>query len=373
MPYGGDDGDAGIRVSSFENGVANVKFTYSKPGTYNAVVRTNNHSGDGENIKNVDSSPVQIVITSDDNSLSAFTFEKSTKTVIDQDAKTIAVTVPYGTDVTKLKANFTPSSFSTVTVGGTAQTSGTSENNFSSPVNYTVTANNGTSTSVYTVTVEVTPVETDNTIKSVTAIAVSSDADDKALWVYVDNTTRNIVAYDTLGTPAAKFDSVRVGYALNGDFANLKFGGQKLKQDFLLNLGDATDEQFVVFPEDSLGATGTAAYVIYATDAPKLILDFSQLNPEPIGIGNPTNFTYDIKVLSGTSVSAISTTATIDAPVGATVTQIKVVDGPTLISGVAANVNYTLPTKIELTVLDTRLGAGVTYKVVYNVNITVVE
>jgi len=57
-----------------------------------------------------------------------------------------------------------------------------------------------------------------------------------------------------------------------------------------------------------------------------------------------------------------------------TVTQIKVVDGPALTSGVPSNVNYTLPVKIELTVLDTRLGAvGVTYTAVYNVNVAVVE
>jgi hypothetical protein len=373
LPYGGDDGDAGIRVTSFTNGVAVVKFTYSKPGTFNAVVRTNNHSGDGDNISNVDSAPVQITITSDDRSLTDFTFEKSTKTVIDQDAKTITVTVPYGTDVTKLKAKFAASSFSSVKVGGTAQLSGTTENNFSSPVAYTVTANDGVTTNVYTVTVVVTEIEKDNTIKSVSGTAVSKAADDKALGVFIDNDDRVIVLYDTLDTPATNFDSVRVGYAVNGAFANLKFGGKKLKQDSLLNLADATDEQFVVHPQDSLGATGNATYTLYATDAPKLLLAFNELNPDPIGIDDPTDFTYTIKVLSGTDITDIATTATTDLPLGVTVTAIEVVDGPTLVAGVPTGVDYTLPTKIVLTVMDTRLGTGVTYEVVYNVSVSVVE
>lgn len=372
LPYGGDSGDAGIPITSFSDGTAVVKFTYSKPGTFNAVVRTNNHSGDGESIRNVDSEPVQIVISSDDKSIDEFSFEESTETVIDQDAKTITVTVPYGTDVTALKANFSASAFSSVSVGGAEQKSGETANNFSAPLNYTVTADDGTST-VYAVTVVVTPAETDDTIKSATAKATSTNAGDRAMWVSVDNAARTLVVYDTFQTASTQFDSVRVGYSLNGAFGILKYGGQVLPQDSLLNLADATEEAFVVYPQDSV-VSGTATYGVYATDAPKLQLSFPELNPDPIGIEKPTDFTYDIKVLQGTDVEAISTTATVDAPVGVTVTQIKVVDGPTLVAGVPAVVNYTLPAKIELTVLDTRLGgAGVTYKVVYNVNVSVVE
>lgn len=370
LPYGDQTGDAGITIGSFEDGVAVVKFTYARPGTFNAIVRSNNHSGDGENIRNVDSNPVQIVITSDDKSITAFTFEKSTKTVIDQDAKTIVVTVPHGTDVINLKANFTSSAFSEVTVGGTAQTSGSTANNFSSPVSYTVSADDGTSV-VYTVSVEVTPAETAKTIKSATAKATSKAADDKALGVSIDNTGNTLVVYDTLGTASTQFDSVRIGYALTGSFAILKYGGKVLKQDSLFNLADATQEMFVVYPQDS-AVSGTATYDVFATDAPKLVLEFSELNPAPIGIEKPTNFTYDIKVLSGTDVSAIATRATIEAPLGVTVSEIKVVDGPTLTMGVPGDVNYTLPTKIELTVVDTRLNGTVTYKVVYNVNVTVI-
>lgn len=63
----------------------------------------------------------------------------------------IAVTMPYGTDVTSLVATFTTSGAS-VHVGSTAQTSGSTPNNFTSPVSYVVTAEDG-STATYTVTV----------------------------------------------------------------------------------------------------------------------------------------------------------------------------------------------------------------------------
>lgn len=71
--------------------------------------------------------------------------------VIDEPAKTIAVTVPSGTNVTGLVATFTSTGVS-VKVGSTIQTSAATANNFSSPVSYTVTAAD-TTTATYIVTV----------------------------------------------------------------------------------------------------------------------------------------------------------------------------------------------------------------------------
>jgi hypothetical protein len=77
---------------------------------------------------------------------------------INQVAKTIAVTVPYGTSPSSLVATFTASANSTVKVGTTTQTSGITANNFTSPVTYTVVAENN-STQNYTVTVTVVAVD----------------------------------------------------------------------------------------------------------------------------------------------------------------------------------------------------------------------
>ena len=71
---------------------------------------------------------------------------------IDQSAHTVTVIVPYGTDVTALVATFTCSDGASVTVGSTAQTSGTTANDFTSAVPYTVTGEDG-STQTYAVTV----------------------------------------------------------------------------------------------------------------------------------------------------------------------------------------------------------------------------
>jgi hypothetical protein len=91
--------------------------------------------------------------------ITAFSFQGLAPAVVgivDENAKTIALTVPNGTVVTALVATFTNSAVSVVTVGGTAQTSGATANNFTSPVAYLVTAQDGTA-AIYTVTVTAEP------------------------------------------------------------------------------------------------------------------------------------------------------------------------------------------------------------------------
>jgi hypothetical protein len=313
----------------------------------------------------VQSDPISITITSSSKSLSAFAFDDiSTETTIDEEAKTIEVTVPYGTDVTKLKAAFTASAFSKVTVGGVDQVSGTTENNFSTAKVYKVTADDGTS-SDYTVTVNVTPIEITNTIKSISATAVSTAADEKELAVAVDNTARTIVIYDTLGTPSTQFDSIQVGYALDGEFAILKYDGKVLGQDSRLDLTSALE--FEVFSQDSANAGGIQTYSVHAVAAPKLGLSFPLLIPDPAAGVEPTNFAIDIDVLDGTDVSSINTVASTSSPAGVSVTGMKV-DGVAFVSG--TDVDYSEPVELELTVNDT--NEGVTYTVTYTVTVTVV-
>jgi uncharacterized delta-60 repeat protein len=74
---------------------------------------------------------------------------------INEAAKTIALTLPASTNANSLVATFTTTGAS-VEVGSTIQASGTSANNFTSPVTYKVTAANAT-TQNYTVTVIIAP------------------------------------------------------------------------------------------------------------------------------------------------------------------------------------------------------------------------
>lgn len=67
----------------------------------------------------------------------------------------IIVTMPFGKNIASLIAKFSIGGIS-AKVGNTVQISGVTSNNFSSPVEYEVTAANG-STSIYTVSVIVSP------------------------------------------------------------------------------------------------------------------------------------------------------------------------------------------------------------------------
>jgi len=82
----------------------------------------------------------------------SFTTPAATGTIVES-AKTITVAVPAGTNVTALVATFT-STGATTKVGATSQVSGTTANDFTAPVVYTVTAADGSSTA-YTVTVTI--------------------------------------------------------------------------------------------------------------------------------------------------------------------------------------------------------------------------
>lgn len=66
---------------------------------------------------------------------------------------TIAVNVPYNTTLTNLVADFTVSDGNVVTVLGTEQTSGSSEQDYTNPVAFVVTSQTGDVTKTYTVTI----------------------------------------------------------------------------------------------------------------------------------------------------------------------------------------------------------------------------
>ena len=76
---------------------------------------------------------------------------------INSAAGTIDVTMPYGATITSLAATFGLSAGAALKVGTTTQASGTTKNNFTTPVVYVVTAQNGTTNKTWTVTVNIAP------------------------------------------------------------------------------------------------------------------------------------------------------------------------------------------------------------------------
>ena len=95
-----------------------------------------------------------VPVVSSDAEITAYTIPDQTgDSVISSDEHTIEVEVPEDTELTSLVATFTLSEGATASVAGEAQTSGETENDFSSPVVYTVTAEDKTTTQEWTVTV----------------------------------------------------------------------------------------------------------------------------------------------------------------------------------------------------------------------------
>lgn len=125
--------------------------------------------------------------------------------IINETAKTMSVTMPFGTDVTTQVATFTANGTG-VKVGTVAQTSGTTVNNFTAPVAYTVTATDNTA-ATYTATITIAP----NSAKAITAysfVGISGAAgiiNETARTIAVTvpfgtNTTDLKAAYTTTGT-----------------------------------------------------------------------------------------------------------------------------------------------------------------------------
>ncbi|CAK4833570.1 unnamed protein product [Aphanomyces euteiches] len=146
VKVGGDVQVSGTTEQNFTNTV-----------TYTAVA-ADNTTEDYDVMVNVAANPAKAI--------TAFTFAGLNPMVtgtVNETNKTIALTVPYGTNVTALIPTFTTTGAS-VKVGGDVQVSGTMEQNFTNTVTYTVVAANNT-TADYDVTVSVAA----NPAKAITA------------------------------------------------------------------------------------------------------------------------------------------------------------------------------------------------------------
>jgi hypothetical protein len=128
---------------------------------------------------------------------------------INQTAKTISVIMPTGTDVAALVATFATTGASVV-VGSTVQVSGTTDNDFTSPVIYTVIANDAT-TQEYEVTVTV--VTKSITTFSLNGVQGAIDQTAKTITVTMPtgtNVTALVATFATTGTNVKIGSTVQV-------------------------------------------------------------------------------------------------------------------------------------------------------------------
>src|SRR5579863_3795309 len=136
----------------------------------------------------------------------------------------VAVTVPFGTNVKSLIATFTTSGQS-VTVNGVKQVSGTTPNDFTNPVTYTVTAADGT-TQNYTVTVTVASASANDIISfslNGTPGVISSGGLSQTIVVKVPNGTNVtglVASFITTGSSVAVNGTAQVSGRTQNDFTN---------------------------------------------------------------------------------------------------------------------------------------------------------
>ena len=247
----------------------------------------------------------------------------------------IAVTVPFGTDVTALVATFTTTGAS-VRVGATLQVSGTTPNNFTSPVTYTVTAADA-STKAYTVTVTIAA----NPAKDITAFSFTTPA---AVGVI---TGTNIAVTVPFGTDVT---------ALVATFTTT---GASVRVGATLQVSGTTPNNFtspVTYTVTAADAS-TKAYTVTVTIAAnpaKDITAFSFTTPAAVGVITGTNIA--VTVPFGTDVTALVATFT--------TTGASVRVGATLqVSGTTPN-NFTSPLTYTVTAADASTKA-------YTVTVTI--
>lgn len=131
-----------------------------------------------------------------DKSIISFDFEAAYNTgILSYDSTgvisgtAISVTVPYGTDLTRLVATYVTAG-AWVTVGGVEQASGETPNDFTNPVTYTVNAPDGT-TQNYTVTVTVASASS----KDITSFVFLKDMN---IGLAGDNDVEGVISGETI-------------------------------------------------------------------------------------------------------------------------------------------------------------------------------
>ncbi len=164
-------------------------------------------------------SPITLLVSGStspsSNAIDSFSLNGSAGTII---GNNIAVTVPYGTNVTNLVATYITTG-SSVSVGSNVQVNGQTTNDFSGPVVYTVTAENG-STQNYTVSVTVAA----NTANAITAFSLNGTPgviSGQTITVevpYGTSVTALIATYTTSGETVSVGSTLQVDGVTSNDF-----------------------------------------------------------------------------------------------------------------------------------------------------------
>jgi hypothetical protein len=260
----------------------------------------------------------------------------STEVIATISGTTVTATLPFGASVTALVATFSITG-TRVTVGGTAQTSGTTSNNFTSPVIYHVVAEDG-STKDYTVTVTV----------------ADGSAKDLVLMLFRSANNAGLPA-DVVATINGTTVTATVPYGTNrgGLVAAFSITGASVTVGGAAQVSGVTANDFtnpvvyrVVAPDSS-----TKDYTVTVTvaSAPKDLTTFSFLYSQNAGL--PDDVFATIKGTDVTAAVPIGTPLTALAAAFFTTGVSVTVGGTTQTSGVTRN-DFTNPVIYRVTGAD---------------------
>ncbi len=269
----------------------------------------------------------------------SYSFTEQTAAITPDDVNhTIDIEVANGTDLTSLVATFSLSSNATAAIFGTSQISGTTANDFSSPVTYTITAEDGTTTQDWTVTVTEAPANgTDILSFSFTeqTAAITPDNVNHTVAIEVANGTdlSNLVATFSLSINASA--SISGTAQISGTTAN----------DF------SSPVTYIITAEDE---TTTQDWTVTVTVAPGNetdILSYSFTEQTAAITPDNVNHTVDIVVANGTDLTGLVATFSLSANATASVSGTPQTSGTTP-NDFSSPVTYTITAEDGTTTQD---------------------
>ena len=264
-----------------------------------------------------------VTVTPEKNTAAAITAfslpAQSGVAAIDATAHTVAITVPFGTDVTALVPTFELSPGATTTVATVAQVSGTTANNFTAAVTYDVLAEDGVRTQAWVVTVTVSK----NPAAVITAFSFVEqtgpavfDVPTRAITVQVQSSSNIAALVATFSLSSGASAAIGGTAQVSGTTAN----------DF------SADVVYKVTAEDGVTNADWVIKVTKAAIPPSTeaaITAFSLPEQSAAATIDATAHTVGITVVSGTDLTSLVPTFTLSPGASATVGTTAQVSGTT--------------------------------------------
>lgn len=232
----------------------------------------------------------------DGNSIVSYSFtQQSQPAVIDQNNFTVDIEVVNGTNLTNLIADFTISLGATASVGGTQQISGTTPNDFSSPVTYTVESGTATSQN-WTVTVTEAPLLNDE--KDIITFSIPEQ-----IWGATINYTNHTVELNV--SDGTNLTNLTPSFSLSQG-AEAYIGGTLQESGITAN--DFTNT--VTYSVNAENGDIQDWYISVSEETvlndENDILSFSL--PEETGVAtiNNTNHTVEIEIANGSNITSLT-------------------------------------------------------------------